>query len=940
MILWLSMYSLGNAEKSNTLILLNAQNIDQTQQAINFIEGNGGDVRHIFPPDVLIAYFPEEVAISGRVENNPVISRIFHQAVDPATIFSRSEIGIQGVKSWNYLLTEAGKVPLGVKEREPSPLVGDAYPPINVLGEEDSTKTSTVGWGSCYQIGRNSVGILFMESNGHDEDWTQEQYDRAIGEIVEGFDRSSSYAYEKRISTTWFYDIHYSVPTNSEPIQGDHCPRWVWVPPHWEFGWCNDALDYLGYSHGWDGMNEYVNDMRHNNQTEWGFIIYLVNDENDPDGKFSDGKFAYAWIGGPCLVMTYNNDYWGWWNMDEVVDHEKCHIFGAKDEYPDGCGSGDCTTPYGYLDVVNGNCRVCNSNPFHCIMIDSIYNDVVYCTYTNGHIGWRDSDGNYIPDPLDMGTQHFQNLWDVYPGDLITIYNTLGQLVKVISVSPDNCAVRQQYGRSVTLWDATNNEGDAVSYDPYVWKVNGAERGTLYWYLDTHAPYFQECSLQGCILYFRLGDAASAGGYVTITVFDADWNVVGYVMRHKFLTGNTGPDESIYEIEVPSGLLASGSYIKLSCSDGGGNNASPVIIPIDHSQPLNTPVITSIASIDTFIYLEWDDNNCFELGYIIERKDVTNDQWGVIDTTTWDTESYTDYQVMGSETYYYRIKAYNYFGSSGYSNTISKKAHPCPPLNLFVENFYCNRPYRPSVPIGKASTSTPEFEPIILLEKYCEPPYPDSIPSDASEIYADYPINQKPGTFAGMEVWSKSCHWYNHNVVRREATFVNLNRHMLIHTPPDTVYCSDWTYFFKVRTIDIYGDSSMCWPPGELDEIPTWIWPYACCVGPCHIAIRTPNPLKIEIPAVFSLVQNYPNPFNPETQIRYTLPQGTRVKLVIYNVLGRKVKILVDEYQTAGCKTAQWDGKDDSGDEVASGIYFYRLKTDTFDQTKRMVLMK
>jgi hypothetical protein len=80
------------------------------------------------------------------------------------------------------------------------------------------------------------------------------------------------------------------------------------------------------------------------------------------------------------------------------------------------------------------------------------------------------------------------------------------------------------------------------------------------------------------------------------------------------------------------------------------------------------------------------------------------------------------------------------------------------------------------------------------------------------------------------------------------------------------------------------------------------------------------------VPTEFSVSQNHPNPFNPECVIAYALPIDCQVTLKIYNILGQKVKVLVDEYQNAGYKSAKWDGKDDQGREVASGIYFYRLQ--------------
>jgi hypothetical protein len=93
-------------------------------------------------------------------------------------------------------------------------------------------------------------------------------------------------------------------------------------------------------------------------------------------------------------------------------------------------------------------------------------------------------------------------------------------------------------------------------------------------------------------------------------------------------------------------------------------------------------------------------------------------------------------------------------------------------------------------------------------------------------------------------------------------------------------------------------------------------------------------------PASFSLKQNYPNPFNPGTVIEYSLPKGSSVEIVVYNILGQKVRTLLDECQRAGRHRVLWDGRDDKGKEVSSGIYLYRIKTSEFAQTKKMVLLR
>ncbi len=99
---------------------------------------------------------------------------------------------------------------------------------------------------------------------------------------------------------------------------------------------------------------------------------------------------------------------------------------------------------------------------------------------------------------------------------------------------------------------------------------------------------------------------------------------------------------------------------------------------------------------------------------------------------------------------------------------------------------------------------------------------------------------------------------------------------------------------------------------------------------------------KVEsvLPKDYSLSQNQPNPFNPATDISFSLPNAGQVKLVVYNILGAEVATLVDEVRSAGVHRVTWDGRDNSGKQVASGIYLYRLTAGDFAATKKMMLLK
>ena len=89
------------------------------------------------------------------------------------------------------------------------------------------------------------------------------------------------------------------------------------------------------------------------------------------------------------------------------------------------------------------------------------------------------------------------------------------------------------------------------------------------------------------------------------------------------------------------------------------------------------------------------------------------------------------------------------------------------------------------------------------------------------------------------------------------------------------------------------------------------------------------------MPTAFALNQNYPNPFNPTTIIKYALPKYIKIVIKVYDILGREVKTLVNEFQKAGYYNITFDGSN-----YASGVYFYRIEAGEFKQSKKMVLVK
>ena len=146
--------------------------------------------------------------------------------------------------------------------------------------------------------------------------------------------------------------------------------------------------------------------------------------------------------------------------------------------------------------------------------------------------------------------------------------------------------------------------------------------------------------------------------------------------------------------------------------------------------------------------------------------------------------------------------------------------------------------------------------------------------------------------------------------------------------------------------------------PGDNTDLPIRIYGMSAISDTAFVVIQTNDPTlpvaNIEIhktmvsgldglaqlPTTFDISQNYPNPFNPLTTIKYQLPMLSEVKLVIYNVLGQKVRTLLNKQMEAGYHSVIWDGRNDEGRAVASGIYIYRFEAGDFQKTMKLMLLK
>jgi hypothetical protein len=221
-----------------------------------------------------------------------------------------------------------------------------------------------------YMIGSVAVTVIFPESNGsidsQTETWSAARMDTCVNEI-----RAGLTWWESQEPTA---NLHFNVysygsgSTGYEPINRPQDDEGLWI---------SQILTGLGYTSGtyFDqaaALNSYV---RGYYQTDWAYTVFVVDSYNDADGMFSDGSwFAYSYLGGPFLVMTYDNDGYGIANMDVVAAHETGHTFWATDEY-------NGVTEYsGYLNRPD-------SEGANCIMKGQVNWNL--CSATKGQVGWR-----------------------------------------------------------------------------------------------------------------------------------------------------------------------------------------------------------------------------------------------------------------------------------------------------------------------------------------------------------------------------------------------------------------------------------------------------------------------------------------------------------------------------------------------------------------------
>jgi len=569
-------------------------------------------------------------------------------------------------------------MPVGKASKQPAPLLNDALIPPDIPPKHNSPITPGYYETSEYLIGSGAVGVIFLESDGtidpQTENWISSEESAVVGEIQLGLNWWSVQNPAADVSFT--LEWNYRVPTSYEPIMRPHTDEGLWI---------SEAMTYLGYpgAYYFTQVRDYINDLRNDSNTNWAFAIFVVDSSNDLDGMFADPPpqhFAYAYLGGPFLVMTYDNNGWGIVNMDRVTAHEMGHIFYATDEY-------NGVTEYsGYLNVsdVEGSGDLMDTANWSL------------SSGTQGQIGWNDTDSDGILDIVDTFPDTTLNPCIPDPINNATLVYT-GSVTEV--PHPNNNPWYWNTGRNITINAIT---GVQFRIDYSAWVDATATDGVFDEAVEDFT--FTTPSLSAGTHTIETRGANSVGNAemsyssdtVTIEDFDAPatnhdydglWRTTDFTINLTTTDDISGVDETYYKINNGTTKNVSIDGQPTITTESANNtleywsidNADHEELPhkmltgikIDKTAPTGsiTINITHVYTTSTSVTLILTATDEISGVYLIR---FSND--GIWNTEPWETPSSTKVWTLrigdGTKNVYYQIRDNAGLVSETYSDSI------------------------------------------------------------------------------------------------------------------------------------------------------------------------------------------------------------------------------------------------------------------------------
>jgi hypothetical protein len=349
------------------------------------------------------------------------------------------------------------------------------------------------------------------------------------------------------------------------------------------------------------------------------------------------------------------------------------------------------------------------------------------------------------------------------------------------------------------------------------------------------------------------------------------------------------------------------------------------------------PILHAVSQVDVWndatkqaIDIGWNDNNDYEEGWIIQRKIYGTSGWITLDTLPMNGGSYVshkDYDYTGGETYSYRVRPFGAGQNNvAYSPEFHVTSRPNRPLSMVAHATDYRRPI--PVQYGCGSNNLSKLNVMSKVMTDAPPEYDDDtaatnchalLGNDITVAWSPDPQNKYPIT----EHYIKRC---IPPATMGTIYHVGLDTCLWICPNPERTNLDIYVYGIASN-----GDTSVPISGGV-------------CTGAVNSCPGAPN-REIDsadsVPQTSTEIsQNSPNPFNSETTIKFSLGKNTHVRLVVFDILGRIIRIIRDIDLPKGIHKVIWDGKDNSGVPVASGVYFYRIEAGEYKAVKKMILLK
>ena len=786
---------------------------------------------------------------------------------------------------------------------------------------------------SLYLIGEQAWTVLTVEGSGDPMyNWQPGEKETVKSQLLKGLEWVQKFARESySIAITWIVQFLPDVTIILEPA---HCD-------YQDCDWLDQAVAEAGKG----SIKNIQEEMIRAYAAQGACVAFLFSDADDDPGydtlppakvvslnkqaqshsnytqcwaaemcrdvkesRFGFGEEKRFYYGGGYCALSKSASAWGIQHLWQIAAHEIYHCYGAQDEYD----LSDCTTDElaGYLHGQNLNCR----GQQQCIMRHAVYEYNYMCPHTAKMIGWEGAGPliNQLPRCVFQPTYRYMPFGNLNLGDYVLAYTLDGdwvndgiRITRLNSFSDGN-----NPGKYCLKHDGSNFYANPMSVGIYYYLINGV----------------------GSPLTTAVTEISSELNIL--------WNDFSIVDNHIFKigSGNTmafsrleiagGPqniktrpiwDEVSETGEIDFGFVPDGDYNATLFGWMPSGSTSPIY---NHSFTINrgaprAPLVTTTyverKSSENLLILNLADSNYYIDGIKIEKQNDTN--WDSSCTIPGAGQAKVP-ESIGSKIDTLRAISFNANGASVPTITTVKNA-PNPPISLSAAVY--KRPKNPGLGKGIPGGSLGKEVPV-------DPP-PELVESNQIDISWQPPVNQLDSiVFYRIKYsWYEYCYnppWCD--VYPTHYTPPICSLHYSLYPLPYNKQID-----FRVYAFDQSGDSSAFISgylttgahdahPGEPDMCDKWI----------------PTPRE------FSLSKNYPNPFNPTTTINYALPMDAFVRLIVYNILGQKVKILVNEHQTTGYKQVIWDGKNDQGQKVSTGVYFCIISTDKFYKSVKMNLVK